>query len=149
MKKFKDYVADKLALEQASQSLNYTNLGYPPWAKTANGQYFLDANGKINFVASGRRGIMDVGSFKDVYNQFFANDITPEKASELTKKYADYMVTSVNAAPQATHQPPDFYQDKSSTWSSDETGATYSIKGQKGTASPDQMQDAFSKLKGP
>ncbi len=131
------------------QQLNYTNLGFPPWAKTEAGQYFLNPDGTINFVASGRRGVMDVGSFKKIYDQFFAKDITPQKAAELVKSYGEKMhYPQLADAPVATNKPPEMYQGKGATWVSDESGVTGKIGGQQFVnASHEDFQKRYDKMK--
>ena len=131
---------------ESTEQLNYTNLGFPPWAKTQNGQYFLDPDGNINFVASGRRGVMDVGSFKKIYDQFFAKDITPQKASELVKSYGEKMHDpKLSDAPQATHQIPPIYQGKGMSWVSDEDGVIGKIGGQPFDLSHEEFQKRYGK----
>ena len=41
-----------------SQQLNYTNLGFPPWARTEAGQYFLDTARCLIFYAQIKKKTM-------------------------------------------------------------------------------------------
>ena len=132
---------------ESTEQLNYANLGFPPWAKTQNGQYFLNPDGNINFVASGRRGSMDVGSFKKIYDQFFAKDITPQKASELVKSYGEKMTNpQVDTAPQATNQSPQIYQGRGMSYVNDGEGVTGKIGGQQFVnLNPQEFEQKYGK----
>ena len=132
-----------------SQELNYTNLGFPPWARTEAGQYFLTTDGKINFVASDRKGVMDVGSFKKIYDQFFAKDITPQKEAELVKSYGEKMhYPQLADAPVATNKPPEIYQGKGASWVGDESGVVGKIGGQQFSYdNPEEFQQKYDKIK--
>lgn len=111
MKTFKQFLENQ-------NPVNYSQLGFPPWARTTAGQYFLTTDGKIQFVAQGKRGVMNYDLFKPIYDKYFAKDITPQMAQDLTYKYAKYMTSIVDDAPQSGAKTPEFYQDDKTIFSS-------------------------------
>ncbi len=107
--------------------LDYTSLGFPPWARTQAGQYFLDVNGKITFTVSGRRGILSIDKFKPIYDQFFAQDIAPEQAAKFTQSYGRVMHYD-NSSDQDDEF--EMYQDQDESRVTDENGTIKKNAGQ-------------------
>ena len=90
---------------------------------------------------------MDVGSFKKIYDQFFAKDITPQKEAELVKSYGEKMhYPQLADAPVATNKTPEIYQGRGMSYVNDGQGVTGKIGGQQFVdLSPEEFEKKYGK----
>jgi hypothetical protein len=144
MKTFKQFVENKEEIIQLGKEheLDYSKLGFPPWAKTNAGQYFLNTDGKIMYTIQGQKGIMNFDMFEPIYHKHFAKDITPQMAHVLTNKYAKQMTSSVDDQPKFGAKSPDMYQGHGTTMISQDGETTYKSPNTKGIYSQGSFENS-------